>query len=120
MFLVIFLLVLGSVGFFGIKYYSYIFARTIDGPIEEVERVTQPTAILGAGTPNQIYSFAVSIRDLKTGEIVTASTEDRQWAVAHKGQCAQAKFFPYEPWHLDKSGTYFGARLLHLHDCPSK
>jgi hypothetical protein len=122
MFLVVFLLVLSAVGFFGTKYYSFIFARTVDGPIEEVERVTQPTAILGGGpglAPNQIYSFAVSIRDTKTGEIVTSSSEDRQWAVAHKGQCAKAKFFPYVPWDFEKAGTYFGARLLHLHDCPS-
>jgi hypothetical protein len=65
---------------------------------------------------NQIFSYAVAIRDSR-GEIHTASTEDRQWAVAQKGQCVEAKYFPYPPWQLDKAGTYHSARLLRLYEC---
>jgi hypothetical protein len=66
-----------------------------------------------------MFSFAIAIRDQK-GTIHTASAEDRQWAVVEKGQCVEAKFFPYPPWNLDKSGTFFGARLLKLYDCKSQ
>ena len=89
------------------------------GKILAIDRVTQPNTLIGPGGPvpaSQIFSFAVAIRD-EQGEIVTASSEDRQWAVVEKGQCGEAKFFPYPPWKLDKGGTYFGARLLKLYDC---
>lgn len=107
------------VGVLGISYYSFIFARNVEGVVVGVERVTEGTTIVGTGAAiptNQLYSFAVAIRE-KSGEIVTASSEDRQWAVVEKGKCARAKFFPYPPWNFEKSGTYFGARLLHLMDC---
>lgn len=101
------------------NYYSYIFAKSVDGEIVGVERVTEPAAVIGGGslTPQQMYSFAVAIRDKETGTIFTASSEDRQWAVAKKGFCANAKFYPYPPWNLEKSGTYFRARLIELRDC---
>ena len=110
-------------GFVCIKYYSYVFARDVHGEIVDVERVNQNTAIISANgsAPNAaaMFSFAVAIRDDK-GEIVTASSEDRQWAVVHKGQCAEAKFFPYPFWQMDKAGTFHDARLLKLYDCPGK
>jgi hypothetical protein len=113
-------LILAVSGFVCTQYYSYVFARTVEGKIVGVENVIQPTTIVqgmpGKGLPPQIFSYAVGIQDDK-GEIVTASSEDRQWAVVQKGQCAVAKFFPYPPWDLSKSGTYFGARLLRLSDC---
>jgi hypothetical protein len=121
-------------------YYPYVFSRTVKGEVVAIERVTAPSMIItgsGAGLPSgaqgnppgnsvspaQIYSFAIAIRESGSREIVTASSEDRQWAVVQKGQCAEAKFFPYPPWKLDKSGTYFGARLIGLtdaKDCPDK
>lgn len=116
------LLFIIGVAFVGIEYYSYIFARTVKGRISAIDRLTQPNAIINSGTPipaSQVFSFAVAIKN-DQGEIVTASSEDRQWGVAEKGQCAEAKFFPYPPWHLEKSGTYFGARLLRLFDCSGK
>ncbi len=84
-----------------------------------IDRVTQPTSIIGSSQipDSQLFSFAVAIK-VPSGEIFTASSEDRQWAVVEKGQCAEVKFFPYPPWQLDKSGTYFGARLLKLFACP--
>lgn len=106
-------------GFF--NYYPYIFAKTVVGEVTAVERVSTPMTILTQTStpppPAQIFSFAIAIKDNTSGEIFTASSEDRQWAAVEKGFCAEAKFFPYPPWQLDKSGTYYGARLLRLYDC---
>lgn len=104
-----------------VNFYSYIFSRKVEGVITAVERVTPPMAIMtgpGQGMNQQVFSFAVGIRDTKNGEIVTGSTEDRQWAVARPGQCVEAEFFPYPPWDFPKWGTYFNVRLLKLRDCP--
>ena len=122
LYLALFLLILAGAAFVCIHYYSFVFAKTVRGQIINVERVNQnETIITGsrAVPAAQIFSFAVAIRDEK-GEIFTASSEDRQWAVAHSGQCAQARFFPYVPWDFEKAGTYFGARLIQLFDCPKK
>jgi hypothetical protein len=112
---------IGAGSYLTVRYYSYIFAKTITGEIVKVERVNQNEAIITGRpvAPMQLFSFAVAIRDEK-GEIHTASSEDRQWAVAQAKQCATAKFFPYPPWDLDKAGTYYGARLVRLFDCPNK
>ncbi len=103
------------------NYYSYIFARTVSGKVLGVERVTDPAAIVtapgGSLSPAQIYSFAVAVQTT-AGEIVTGSTEDRQWAIVKEGQCAEAKFFPYPPWDLNKAGTYHDVRLVRLFNCP--
>ncbi len=110
--------ILAVTGGISFQYYSFVFSKTVVGEVIGVERVTQPTAIIGGNAPaSQLYSFAIAIRD-KNSEIHTASSEDRQWAVVQKGQCAEAKFLPYPPWVLDKSGTFFGARLIRLFDCP--
>ncbi|HEX4926169.1 MAG TPA: hypothetical protein VFV50_18895 [Bdellovibrionales bacterium] len=119
--LVILILVLISSGYVLINYYSFVFARTVTGEIVAVEKITDNTAILSGRQvdPSQLFSYAVAIKGLD-GEIVTASSEDRQWAVAQKGQCAEAKFYPYPPWDLDKAGTYHNARLRRLFDCPGQ
>ena len=115
-----FLILLLLVGTFYVvgNYYSFIFSKTIKGEIVRVERVNTAEAIIASGNvpASQLFSFAVAIRD-DQGEIHTSSTEDRQWAVVSVGQCAEAKFFPYPPWKLDKARTYFGARLERLFDC---
>lgn len=117
--LILLALALAGAAFVCIKYYSYVFAKTVRGEILKVERVNQNETII-TGSRNvpaaQIFSFAVAIRDEK-GEIFTASSEDRQWAVAQPAQCAQARFFPYPPWDFEKAGTFFGARLVQLYDC---
>ena len=102
-----------------VEYYTYIFAKDVSGEILKVERVNQQEMVItsGAQVPaNQLFSFAVSIKD-PSGEIHTASTEDRQWAVAQTGQCVEAKYFPYPPWNLEKTGTYHSARLIRLFEC---
>lgn len=101
-----------------VRYYSYIFSKTVVGEVIGIERVTQPNTIIGGADvpPSQVFSFAIAIRN-DENEIFTASSEDRQWAVVQKGHCAEAKFLPYPPWQFDKAGTYFGARLVRLFDC---
>lgn len=105
-----------------VRYYSYVFAKTVTGEVIGIERVSQANTIIGGGgtgapiPPAQIFSFAVAIKNEKS-EIFTASSEDRQWAVVQKGHCAEAKFLPYPPWQFDKAGTFFGARLVRLFEC---
>ncbi len=122
-----------SIGWVFVTYYSYIFADNVHGIIIGNERVTEASAIvvggdkigaqkgLGASAEmpaNTMFSFAIAIKNEK-GEIFTASSIDRQWAVAIKGMCAEAKFFPYPPWNFEKAGTYYGARLTKLYECPA-
>ncbi len=100
--------------------YSLIFSKKVTGEITAVERIDLPVALIARTNTdinNKVFSFAVGIRDLKTGEIYTASSEERPWAAAQKGQCAEAEFFPYPPWDFKRKGTYFGAQLLKLYDC---
>lgn len=104
--------------FFG--YYEVIFSRSVSGVVTAVEKINVPITVLsvnGQDPSAQIFSFAVGIKDLKTGEIITASSEDRQWAVVRPGQCAEARYFPYPPWVVNKWGTYHNARLDKLSDC---
>lgn len=101
--------------------YSVIFSKHVVGQVTAVERVNLQVALMtnqtGADISGKAFSFAVAIKDAKTGEIFTASSEDRQWAVVQKGQCAEAEFLPYPPWELTRRGTYFGARLVKLSEC---
>lgn len=106
-----------------INFWPYIFVKTVQGEVIKVERLMEPVAVLSRdGEPsNKVFSFAVAVKDQATGEIFTASTEDRQWAaVQGEGLCARAKFFPYPPWQFDKAGTYHGARLIKLWKCDEK
>jgi len=103
-----------------VRFYSVIFSKTVVGVITGVERVEIPVALVSrsdADITSKVFSFAIGIKDEKTGEIYTASSEDRQWAVAQPGQCAKAEFLPYPPWQLTKKDTYFGARLIRLYEC---
>jgi hypothetical protein len=111
--------VFGLGTFICVRFYEYIFSKTIHGQIVKVERVNQAETVIASGKPipaEQLFSFAVAIKDTQ-GEIHTASSEDRQWAVAQPGQCAEAQYFPYPPWDLSKAGTFHNARLLRLHEC---
>lgn len=116
-------LILAVTGYVLVAFYPQIFARKVIGVITAVERVSLPVAMVNmtGETPaaEQMYSYAVGVRETSTGEIVTSSTEERQWAVAKPGQCVEARFFPYPPWVIEKWGTYHNARLLKLADCPA-
>ena len=100
--------------------YGWLFSKTVKGEVIRNERVTNPTAIMGSrATPEMLHSYTVLIRD-ESGQMVTASSEDRQWAVVSPGFCVVAKFYPYPFWELDKGGTYGNARLERIYDCPGK
>ncbi|MFM6927331.1 MAG: hypothetical protein ACKOX6_02660 [Bdellovibrio sp.] len=119
-FLLVFVVLVGVVWAL-VANYSIIFSKTVIGEVAAVERVELPVALLaraGGEINEKVFSFAVGIKDAKTGEIFNATSEDRQWAIVQKGQCAEAVFLPYPPWQLSKKGTYFGARLIRLYECP--
>lgn len=103
-----------------VKNYSWIFAKSVEGEIFKVERVTDPTMIVGnvANNASAMHSFAVAIRTTD-GQIYTASSEDRQWAVVIPGCKVKALFFRYPFWELQKTGTFFNARLDDMRDCPT-
>ncbi|MBY0471714.1 hypothetical protein K2X30_11160 [bacterium] len=105
---------------FTFKNYSWVFSRRVDGELLKVERVIPPTAIVSGSNvkPSTLYSFSILIREHKTGEMFSSSSEDRQWAVTENGNCVTAIFFPYPFWQLIKDGTYFNARLEKVKDCP--
>jgi prepilin-type N-terminal cleavage/methylation domain-containing protein len=64
----------------------------------------------GGGLPSGTFSFAV---DLDIGnEVVTFSSEDRQFANVVKGDSVEVAVFRYAPWQWDKAGTYCNGRLL--------
>lgn len=114
------LVFVGATAFVLTNYYPWIFSKNVVGQIYQVERVTQPTMLVGAAavqSATAMFSFAVAIRG-EDGTIYTASSEDRQWAVARRGLCVTAKFYPYPPWDLEKGGTYANARLTGLKECP--
>ena len=121
-YLVLTVVVLVGAVFIVLNNYSYIFSRSVSGEIVAAERVmTAVTINNGPGGRPQDgqFSFAVAIRDVN-GKIHTASSEDRQWAVARTGFCADAVFYPYPFWNLEKRGTYMNARLIQLRDCATK
>lgn len=95
---------LGS-GYVVIRYYSYVFAKSVEGRVVGVKREDRYEE-----------SYVVAIRT-NNGEIYTTHSEDAQWALVRVGQCARAKYFPHPPWNFQDSGTYFGAKLLNLRDC---
>ena len=92
-------------GLVGYRYYSYIFARVLDGKVVAVSRVV-----------SEVEGYVVAIRVPGEG-VVTARTDDPRWALVNVGQCAQAKFFPHPPWNLSDAGTYYRATLLLIRDC---
>lgn len=119
-FVVLIAIVIIAFSFF--EFYPYIFSKTIVGKIDKVERIQVNVSLMqNEGNNNnkispELFSFAVAIRT-PDGSVHTASAEDRQWAAVSEGLCVTAKFFPYPPWKLEKSGTYYGARLLESHVC---
>lgn len=116
------LVFIGSTGWVLVNFWSQIFSRSVEGRLDGLERVDPHAAVLARTTGNGqerdkiFFSFAIAVRTA-SGEIVTASSEDRQWAVAKVGQCVVTRIFPYPPWDLEKAGTFFGARLQRLSDC---
>ncbi|WP_413584321.1 hypothetical protein [Bdellovibrio sp. HCB274] len=117
---ILFLVIIGGLLWIVLANYSVIFSKTVIGEVINVERVELPVALIarsGGELNEKVFSFAISIKDTTTNEIFAATSEDRQWAIVQKGQCAEAVYLPYPPWELKKRGTYFGARLVRLSEC---
>jgi len=93
------------------KYYSYIFAKTVEGKVTSIQSIQPNALVTSRSNAAAMFSSALMIQT-QAGEVFTASTEDRQWFVVKEGMCVKAKLFPYAPWHLDKAGTYGNARLV--------
>lgn len=100
-------------------YYPWLFGKTVDGEIIEVERVTSSDAVLGKVDKFQMHSFAVLIQD-KDGEMYTSSSEDRRWDVAKKGMCVISLFYRHPPWQLQSGNGFFNARVQKIYRCPGK
>lgn len=116
------LLFVGLVGYIVVAYYSFIFAKHVEGQVFEIRRVNQPNLVVGSASfvnPGIMHSYSVAIRTLK-GDIVVASGEDRKWEVVQRGICVSATFYPYPPWNLEKGGTFHNARLNQLRECPEE
>lgn len=115
--ILIFIVVIG-IGYGFVAFYPYIFSKKIKGTVVGVDHIPINVAVINGnqqGLTPQVFSFSVAIQDPNSSEILTASSEDRQWAVVKPGQCAVAEFFPYPPWNLKKQGTYMNARLIQLY-----
>ncbi len=115
---VVLLVILGSLA---VSNYSFLFSRRVKGVVVAVKPVQLNVSVMqmqaqGEKLNPQLFSSSVAIRE-ESGEILTASAEDRQWAVVQEGNCAEATYYPYPPWQVMKAGTYFGARLDRLYDC---
>lgn len=111
-----------GLGFIFVNFYPYIFSRTVKGVLVSIERIQLNVSLLQSSDEKvnpSLFSFALAIRE-DSGEIVAASAEDRQWAAAQKGNCIEAVFYPYPPWQVMKSGTYYNARLDKMSECPEK
>lgn len=112
--------VIGGAGAFVINNYSWVFAKKVKGRILNVERVTDPNAILSARTTEaQMHSYAILIQG-DDGRLYTSSSDDRQWQVAKKGYCVVALLYRYPPWNLRRANTFYNARLDELSLCPGE
>jgi hypothetical protein len=117
----LFIFLLG-VGILLVSNYGFVFSHDVRGEIIAIERFTAPTTSPNAPAPAessnpQNFSFAIAVKD-GTGEIFHANSEDRQWALAKPGFCVEARFYPYPPWNLERSGTFANVRLTKLMECP--
>jgi hypothetical protein len=110
-------LLLFLVGVFA--FYPYIFDKNVYGEMLSVEKVGPQTVISDNAkqASSLAFSYAIAIKEQKTGEIFTASSEDRQFAAISKGYCARVRLYPYPPWNMAKAGTYHDARLLKMSEC---
>lgn len=117
--LLIVLVVAGAVVFV-VTNWSFVFSKRITGKVVDVERVTDPSAVLGGRvTEAQMYSYSILIQG-DDGHLYTSSSEDRQWQVVKKGYCVETVLYRYPPWELEKSGTFFNARLKDVRVCPGE
>lgn len=107
-----------SVG--GVGIYGYLNSKQVSGDIVSVTSALPDSGIVVS--PGQdAFSAAVLLR-MNNSEIVSFSTDDRQWATLrdkkYVGMCVVATVFPYAPWDFGKAGTFHGGRLLRFSEKP--
>ncbi|MBX3018743.1 MAG: hypothetical protein KF767_12695 [Bdellovibrionaceae bacterium] len=117
-------IVIVIVGYGVVQWYPYIFSKKVDGVLQQVQNTQLNVALMqsaqNAGDMSrQLLSFSISVRQ-DDGEIITAETDNRQWAATRPGNCVTATFYPYPPWRFDKSGMFFNARLDKQYECPDR
>ena len=105
---------------FAVTNYSWVFAKRVHGRILNVERVTDPNAIISARvTEAQMHTYAILIQG-DDGTLYTADTQNSRWEVAKKGYCVDALLYRYPPWELARANTFYNARLDQLSLCPGE
>jgi len=132
-FVILIILSGGSICFF---YYSYLFPCTVQGEVIDVHCFIEKPSTSPSEEKEVPHSFekspfttptlfspipriyAVAVQNEK-GEIFTAPSRHRQWAVIKKGQCVKAKFLPHPPWNLSNFGTYCEVRPIQVFECPA-
>ncbi len=109
-----------AIAIFVVTNYGWVFSKVVRGEILNVERVTDPQAIITSRvTQEQLHSYSILIQS-DDGKLYAASSEDRQWQVAKKGFCVEARLYRYPPWRLSLANTFYNARILELSRCPGK
>lgn len=103
----VFIVLLGAL-LFVIFNYSWVFSKSVQGEIIELERIPSGAELL---------SYAILLQD-KNGFLYTFSAEDKQWQVVKKGYCVSTTLYRYPPWDLERGGTFYNARLKQIYKCP--
>lgn len=118
-YLILAALVVGALAFV-VANYSWVFAKRVHGRIINVERVTDPNAIIsGRVTEAQMHTYAILIQG-EDGRLYTANSDNPRWEVAKKGYCVDTLLYRYPPWQLERANTFFNARLDELSLCPGE
>ena len=100
-------------GIVGGAAYKYLYAENVTAKVTEIQNIQPSAVVADAGV---VFSSALMLTT-KEGQMISTSSEDRQWFVVKQGQCVRAKLFKYAPWDLDKAGTYYGARMISIIPC---
>jgi prepilin-type N-terminal cleavage/methylation domain-containing protein len=89
--------------------YKLVSKQTYTGTIDTIQNLT-PSMALQSRDQSLTYSFAI---DLSTPtEIISFSSEDRQFGIIKPKDSVTVAVFKYAPWHFSKAGTLYGGRLL--------
>ena len=118
-YLIVAAILIGS-GAFVLANYSWVFAKRVHGRILNVERVTDPNAIISARvTEAQMHTYAILIQG-EDGRLYTANSENSRWEIAKKGYCVDALLYRRPFWELKVANTFYDARLDELSLCPGE
>lgn len=93
--------------------YKITTSETVLAKVVSIDNI-QPNFM--ANQSQAIFSSAILLQK-SNGDLISVTSEDRQWFVIKKDMCVRTKFFKYPFWNFDKSGTYYGARLLKVEPC---